>query len=133
MADISRIFDPLGWLSPLTVLSKLLLQRCRLQNVNWDQTLPDNIGNDWKKWRNQLEALKHFDIRRYILMENTADIQIHVFSDASELVYAAAVYVRAQDEDGNVKVKLLSAKTRVAPVKSDSLPRLELCGALLGA
>ncbi|KMQ88222.1 gag-pol protein [Lasius niger] len=59
------------------------------------------------------------------------EIELHGFADASSRAYAAAVYLRCTDATGNVTVRLLVAKTKVAPVKRVSFPRLELCGALL--
>ena len=61
------------------------------------------------------------------------DIQIHTFGDASKKAYTAAVYLRSEYEDGRVEVRLLSSKMRVAPIKQQTIPRLELLGALISA
>ena len=133
LGDISRIFDPLGWLSPFTVLSKLLLQRCWLRNLGRDEEFPFYVIRKWRNWREGLPLLEKLTIPRCIPLGAISSIQLHVFSDASELVYAASVYARIEHTNGHVHTQLLCAKTRVAPVKTISLPRLELCGALLAA
>ena len=61
------------------------------------------------------------------------DIEIHAFSDASKKAYATAVYLHSEYEDGRVEVILLSSKTRGAPIKQQTMPRLKLLGALISA
>ena len=61
-----------------------------------------------------------------------ANVQLHSFTDASEIAYAAVIYARMTDIDGHIVSKLVASKTRVAPIKTVSLPRLELCDAYLG-
>ncbi|XP_055591188.1 uncharacterized protein LOC129743234 [Uranotaenia lowii] len=56
-----------------------------------------------------------------------------MFSDASEQAYGACAYFRSTDSAGNIAVGLLTAKSKVAPLKKRSIPRLELCGALEAA
>ena len=58
------------------------------------------------------------------------DVTIHTFSDASEKAYAAASYIHHEYEDGTVSTRLVAAKSRLAPLKALSIPRLELMGAL---
>ena len=57
---------------------------------------------------------------------------MHVFCDTSEIGYGACIYVVAPDENGGRRATLLSAKAKVAPLKAQSIPRLELCAALQG-
>ena len=61
-----------------------------------------------------------------------SEVTIHTFSDASEKGYAVASYVRHAYEDGMVSTRLVAAKSRLAPLKAMSIPRLELIGALTG-
>uniref|UniRef100_A0A1B0DH03 Peptidase aspartic putative domain-containing protein n=1 Tax=Phlebotomus papatasi TaxID=29031 RepID=A0A1B0DH03_PHLPP len=73
----------------------------------------------------------HVGAIKGIGFENPKSVQLFAFSDASERAYAACVYVRSIDNENNVSSRLLCAKTKVAPLKQVSLPRLELCGAVL--
>ncbi len=81
-----------------------------------------------------LNLLHNFALPRCVLPSSQVrQAQLHVFADASERAYAAVVYTRITDDQGNVACHILTSKTRVAPVKTVSLPRLELCAAHLAA
>lgn len=60
-------------------------------------------------------------------------LEMHGFSDASINAYCACIYIKSSDSKGNICSKLLCSKSRIAPIKSTTIPRLELCGALLWA
>ena len=93
----------------------------------------DVIYREWSLWRSQLKHLACVHIPRYYFPKDVtvSHIQLHGFSDASENAYAAVVYIRATDGNGRNHVSLVSAKTEVSPIKRLTIPRLELCGALL--
>ena len=94
------------------------------------------LNGDIKEWlsaRTSLKQLEGFHIPRCVLPDGEIeDFQLHLFTDASEKAYSANVYSRIKSKDRSVSTRLLVAKTLVAPVKTVSLPRLELCGAQLG-
>ncbi|XP_055590387.1 uncharacterized protein LOC129742510 [Uranotaenia lowii] len=98
--------------------------------MSWDDELPMAIANEWKEVKNNLNQLEKIRIPRYT-GEMCDKVQLHGFSDASEQAYAAVVYLRVLDAAGHARVTLMAAKSRVAPIKQISLPRLELNGALL--
>ena len=101
--------------------------------LEWDTLLPNEITEEWLSSRDSLKQLENLQIPRCVLPDKKFEnFQLHLFTDASEKAYAATVYSRFQSSDGSISVQLLVAKTRVAPVKVVSLPRLELCGAQLG-
>ena len=133
LSDIAKIFDPMGWLSPITLELKHLMQRVWQCQITWDEQLPTELTAAYMDWRTKLEALKGIRIQRFCLsMEQRDKVTLHAFCDASEKGYAACVYVVAEDSMGSKTSKLLTAKAQVAPLKVQSIPRLELCGALLG-
>ncbi|XP_073963739.1 LOW QUALITY PROTEIN: uncharacterized protein [Choristoneura fumiferana] len=133
LADIQKLFDPLGWLAPAILLAKLLIQRLWLQGITWDEEVEQEIAEEWYDLKGSFQYLPDIEINRWLhttenLMEN---ISVHGFCDASNRAYAAVAYLRVRTIDGNVKTEIIAAKTRVASTKAKSLPRLELCGAVL--
>lgn len=130
LAQIARIYDPMGWLSPVIVWAKILMQWLWTQGLGWDDPIPSPNKDKWNQFIDDLPRLETISLPRFICPE-VDSVELHGFSDASERAYAAVVYLRSNDSQGNVCVHLLLAKSRVAPLKQVSLPRLELCGAHL--
>lgn len=131
LSDISSLFDPLGWISPCIVLAKILLQQLWLVGVNWDDPLPNQITKQWLKLKKEMMSCENVKIPRWAKTTSPESFTLHGFSDASEHAYGAVVYIRNNENDKNAYVKILTSKTRVAPTKKLSIPRLELCGANL--
>ncbi|UYV61264.1 hypothetical protein LAZ67_1004155, partial [Cordylochernes scorpioides] len=132
LSHISRIFDPIGWLSPVIIRLKILLQSLWKQKLNWDDPLPDTLCSQWKKIEKELSLLNKIQIPRYFSCRGALlSVELHGFCDSSEVAYAAVFYIRSHFKSGQVKVSLIASKTRVAPLKMISIPRLELCAALL--
>ena len=131
----SRIYDPMGWVSPYIIQVKILIQQMWERGVEWDETLPPDLQEKWLKWLQEIYLLDKITIPRKYVEDSTVIIkrQLHVFGDASEKAFAASAYLRSEDDKGNISVALLYAKTRVAPVKKITLPRLELLAAVLAA
>lgn len=132
VSEVAQLFDPLGWLAPVVVLAKIQLQELWVAGLDWDETVPQPIDEKWRSFRRTLHNLESIGIPRYVgLGFEDAKYEMHGFCDASEKAYAAAVYLRCVFPTGQVKVNLLVAKSRVAPTKTITIPKLELCGALL--
>lgn len=128
----ARLFDPLGWLSPVTIRAKIWIQAAWLLGIEWDDPLPENDALQWRDWQSELPHLGDIRIPRWLASGTTDCYQeIHGFANASEKAFAAVVYLLTRDKDNQIKVSLLSAKTKVAPLKQVTLPRLELCAATL--
>lgn len=132
LSETSKLFDPLGWLSPSTVTAKLMFQEIWTTKLLWDDTLPYDILNKWNKFKTELKFLNEIRIPRWFGYTRHTQIELHGFCDASEKAYAAVVYVRLDNTGQSQNTVLIAAKTKVAPLKNKTtLPRLELCGAVL--
>ncbi|XP_047540324.1 uncharacterized protein LOC125073508 [Vanessa atalanta] len=94
ISDISRLFDPLGWISPTIVTSKVFIQKLWMSGIDWDQELPSSLLQEWLTYRSNLESLTNFRIPRWIHTNaDDKEVELHGFSDASNYAYAAVVYV----------------------------------------
>ena len=133
VSDITKTFDVLGWFSPAIVKAKILLQHCREQKLDWDDPVPSAIHDAWYNWRSELHLLTEKCIPRcyFDASSQISSWELHGFCDASECAYAAVVYLCMTDSHGNAQVTLVTSKTKVAPIKRLTIPRLELCGAHL--
>lgn len=132
LSEVSQIFDPVGWLSPLTIKAKLLFQKTWSKNIGWDDELPIDMITEWRDLKEDFKNIYKFSIPRYLGPSKNNTYILHGFCDSSEKAYACAIYVVTDDGQGNNKSVLVAAKTKLAPIsKKVSLPRLELCGALL--
>ncbi|GFY14345.1 uncharacterized protein TNCV_1021101 [Trichonephila clavipes] len=130
LSTVQKVFDPIGMLAPSTLLPKLLLQEIWKMKRAWDQELPQNIVNKFMKWFNEIQILKGISVPR--CMKIDIFTELHVFVDASKGSYAGCVFARSI-VDSRVSVILVRAKSRVAPLKLLSIPRLELMACCVGA
>ena len=126
----ARFYDPHGLFNPVVLIPKLLFCRvCRLK-TRWDDPLPEEVAREWIEWRSQLPILEGVRWQRHALLPSHDRLELHGFSDASQLAYSAAVYIKSS-HGGVSQCNLIMCKNRVAPQKKLSIPRLELMGALL--
>ena len=128
----AKIFDSIGILAPFTISMKCLFQRLCIDKLDWDTELSGKSLSIWSSLLRDIHAIKSIHTPRcyYTHSVPVLNHEIHGFSDASEKAYGAViVYLRTEYEDGTVEVNLVSAKTRVAPLKRQTIPRLELLGA----
>ena len=132
LSDSSRIFDPLGLLAPVVIKLKCSVQESWRLKLDWDDLLPESLIKTWLIFRESLCDLNILKIPRRILCENFEAAELHIFCDASESAYASVAYIVSKNSDDFLS-HLLCSKTRIAPIKTISVPRLELCAALLGS
>lgn len=130
LSAASRLYDPLGWLAPCIIVVKMLFQSLWKCKLEWDDVLPTELAQEWETMRLALHALADVRISRWIGTSSGDNIELHGFCDASMSAYAAVVYVRVSGGEVT-RIQNICAKTKVAPLKVVSLPRLELCGAVL--
>ena len=132
LSTVSAVYDPLGFGAPFVMPAKLLLQDlCRLK-LGWDEPVPAAHLRRWGQWCEELNLLQEFSVPRSVSTPGMiVNCQLHIFSDASEAGYGAVGYTRVTDSTGTVRTSLLMSKARVAPLKTSSIPRLELAAAAL--
>lgn len=133
LSSTFKIFDPLGLLSLCTIKPKILLQTLWSLGLGWDEEVPSMVKRSWLRFTENLGLLSSFQAPRRVLIDEPKLIEMHTFCDASERAFGACVYLRSIGVTGKVQVSLLCAKSRIAPLKATTIPRLELCSALLGA
>lgn len=131
LSDISRVFDPLGFLSPILIKGKIFIQQLWQVKMSWDEPLPINFQLRWKSFYEGLQSVKELTIPRKVIITSSAKIEMHGFCDASQNAYGACIYLRSQNKGGEWESHLLCSKSRLAPLTPTSIPRLELCGAVL--
>ncbi|XP_049864838.1 uncharacterized protein LOC126366021 isoform X2 [Pectinophora gossypiella] len=130
LSDIAKIFDPLGLLSPVVFFAKYLIQLLWLSGTDWDSEVPVTIAQEWRRFKSQLSSLSSLSIPRR-MVESFTSLQLHGFCDASEKGYCAVIYCRVVKNDSTIVVRLCCAKSKVAPLRRCSVPRLELLAAVL--
>ncbi|XP_055527542.1 uncharacterized protein LOC129720134 [Wyeomyia smithii] len=130
---VMSLFDPLGLIAYFLVHGKIFIQELWARGVGWDQEIPQELNGRWRQWVCLLQQLGQLRIPRSYFQptHDYSRLQIHVLADASETAYACAVYFRLETSRG-IEVTLAEAKTKVAPLKTLSIPRLELKAAVLG-
>ena len=134
LSTIASIFDPLGFVSPCILPAKILLQ-VSCHKMDWDEEISERDQVAWKQWVTGLPRLeKEFKMKRCL---KSGDVmgkctnEIHHFADASEKGYGTVSYLRSKNNCGKINCAFLFAKSRVAPTKKISVPRLELTAATL--
>lgn len=137
VSDAARLFDPLGLIGPVIVVAKCFLQELWEKKVDWDEPLDTEMSQRWLNLKQEMAYVSELTVPRRVVGEKAEIVELHGFSDASQKAYGACIYVRSMMADGNIKVELLCAKSKVAPIdnskkqKRVTLPRLELSAALL--
>ena len=134
LSVVSSIYDPMGFLCPFTVRGRLLVQQLARDKVGWDEPLSAEHQQDWQAWRTELLDVSQIHIERCLQPSDFGDIaaaELHHFSDASTVAYGSGSYMRLVSKSGQIKCSLLYARSRVAPLKSVTIPRLELAAATL--
>ncbi|CAI6377504.1 unnamed protein product [Macrosiphum euphorbiae] len=131
LSDLNRVFDPLGFLAPVLLKGKIFMQQIWALKVEWDSPLSADVIERWKTFMRDLETLRNICIPRKVIPAACNFIEFHGFCDASEEAYGACIYIRTRGTNKTYHAQLMCAKTRVAPLKAVTIPRLELNGALL--
>ena len=131
-SNVAKTFDLLGWFAPSVVILKILLQSLWKLGMTWDEPVAEDLAAVWRNWQTELHYITEHPIPRFYYHPDKIkmQVQLHGFSDASNLAYGGVVYLRTLYQDTTVTVSLINAKTKVAPLSPvGTTPRLELCGA----
>ena len=134
LSCLASVFDPLGFASPLTVQGKVMLRRLSMNGLSWDDPVPEEAREWWSAWLDRLKDAGTISIPRCLCPNRPSivETQLHTFSDASEEACAAVTYIRNVYSDGSVIVRIVMARTKLAPQKTLSVAKLELQAALMG-
>ncbi|GFW95632.1 dual 3',5'-cyclic-AMP and-GMP phosphodiesterase 11 [Trichonephila clavipes] len=125
---INSVYDPIGFTAPALLLPKLLMQEAWRGKIGWDEVLPVELEHKYRLWEKTMHLMSKCTIPRRFFAENYDDFTLHIFTDT----YATCAFLRCEFK-GQVTIKLIAAKARLAPMKKPTIPRLELLGAAPGA
>ena len=139
---MNSVYDPLELASPVILGGKLILQELVIMGkkmkdksaLGWDDPLPESMSHSWDRWRRALPHLENVSILRCYHPDGFGPVkrrEIHAFADASKEAIGTAVYLRETITKGDISVSLLFGRSKIAPTHSTSIPRLELCNAVL--
>ena len=132
---VASIFDPLGFIAPLTIRVRKSLQAAWNHGPKWDKPLDLNEFADLTQLQNELREFCEISIPRCLFINKAIkETALHTFSDASEYALSAVSYLRIDYVDETtVQVKFIMGKARVAPIKRMTIPNLELQAAVYAA
>lgn len=133
LSIIAKIFDPLGFISPVTIVGKILYKRIWQSGTDWDEPINPDLQIEWSKYSTSLQQINKIHLSRFLQYSpSTKSIELHAFCDGSINAYACVVYLRFKNYSNQYVSNLLVSKTKVTPTKSLTIPRVELCAAVLG-
>eukprot|EP00794_Sanderia_malayensis_P003872 gene3872-4415_t len=131
---VNSLYDPLGFAAPVTLKGRLLMRELTTGTVDWDDPIEPEKRAEWNAWTDSLEALHNLAVSRCYTgssLQAATNVELIVFTDASTVAIGAVSYLRAFYGDV-CKTGFVMAKSKVAPKPAHTIPRLELCAAVLG-
>ena len=127
LSTINSVYDPLGFLAPVLLIGKQILQCMCREKADWDTPLSDELRGRWELWRKDLYSLEGLQIQRCLKpvgFGEAVSAELHHFSDASTKGYGQCTYLRLINRESKVHCSLIIGKSRVAPLKHVTIPRL---------
>ena len=136
LSSTAKVFDPLGILSPVIIKLKILFQQLCKEKCDWDATVNDDVKEDFEKTISDLKSCESIEINRHYFSSHESQelidsVELHGFSDASMKAYGSCVYIVYRLKTGGIVVSLVAAKTKVAPITGQTIPKLELSAAFI--
>ena len=135
LSKVCQVYDVFGFYAAFTIRAKILIQSFWELKISWDDELPGDLNSAFRQWESELLKLNQIKVTRLMLASDDIPgvCELVAFADASEKAYGCIVYLRVAKENGELDVKFVMSKARVAPRKSKTLARLELIAVLLAA
>jgi len=135
LSAISFLYDPVGFVCPVVLEAKKIMQRLWKLQLGWDDPVPECELAHWERWKSELSALTQVQIPRchFQLCGEVKEISLHQFSDVSDEGYGMCAYLRFVYEDGSIQCSFVTGKSKAMPVRPISIPRLELQTGTLSA
>ena len=131
LSMLSSVYDPLGIASPFVLGARKVMQELCRTKLGWDDQVPPVYQQQWRRWTQGLHEMAKIRVPRCLQPAGAIERQLHHFADASETAYGVVSYLRIRGDDGCVASTLVMAKSRLAPLKKMTIPRLELQAAIL--
>ena len=130
---VGRFYDPIGYLAPVVIQFKIFLQELCRAKIDWDEALPADLMDGWSTLSASLQYAQPLSVPQCCLEGvpgEPVSATLCGFCDASQKAYAGVIYLLLETNSGYA-VKFVAAKTHVAPLQSQTIPRLELLAAVL--
>ena len=133
LAIVGSVYDPFGLISPYVLVARQLLRELCRSKIGWDEDIPESYKRKWEQWLNDLQKLNNVSVPRCLRPRGFRDAscQLHHFSDGSECAYGTVSYFRVVNEAGDIRCEFVFGRSRLAPIKGTTIPRLELAAATL--
>ena len=129
LSTIGSIYDRNGYIGPVTLKGKQILQQMCRDKLDWDSP-------QWEKWRQEIKELEKLEIKRCVKpndFDPVKAVEMHYFSDASVEGYGQCSYLRLINERDQGHCSFVVGKIQVTPLKHKTIPRLELAAATTSA
>ena len=128
----ASIFDPLGIIKPFSIRVRCVLQSIVIQGNNWNNQIPSDFQHDLQQFVDEYEQMPEISISRCLIPNPDAKHELYIFCDASSTANATTIYIRSSSAE-EITTQYAISKTRVAPIKTTTIPKLELEAAAMGA
>lgn len=132
LSYVQRMFDPIGLVGPVLVTGRAVFQDCWKARLAWDEPLTGPLAEKWESFLAAVTGIGAISFHRPMFPKGAVPgtEELHCFSDASQTAYGACVYLTVMDA-GFKRTALVASRARLAHIKTLTVPRLELCGAVM--
>ncbi len=132
LSTVNSLYDPLGFAAPVAIHGRFLLKELSKGIDDWDE--PEQKCREWEMWRNSLQDLEEIHVQRTYSLKSLSRAKTTeqwIFLDASFKAIGAVAYLKTSHEDGQISVGFILEKAKMTPPDEPTIPRLELCAAVL--